>query len=518
VIVEGAEHTTPLALRTHTLVVGSGSGGAVVAAILAEAGVELVVLEEGGRFEAKDFTQRDDEMYPALYRDGGQQTTSDGLVNVLQGSVLGGSTVVNTADCTPIPPAVYAHWRRLLGLTALDEDALAPSEQRVFASLKVNPITPSQVNANNAKLLEGAHKLGLEAGTFLHNRVGCVGSGYCLVGCAYDAKLGAHLTYLPRAVAAGAAVYTDTRVERIALRDPARADGGFVVTGAIVERASRVARLPLRIEAARVVLAAGAVHSPAILAASGFAAKLPQIGRNLSLQPQMPVTAVFRDRGAIVAWRGIPQSAYCSEFDDGTAEHGLGGYRLEGISGGMSQLGVLLPGFGDAHKQAMFRIDRTALSLLLVPDRPSGSIAFEPVPPRGFRVHIDYVLQREWQERLRRGLRTAAEIYFAAGAEQVGFASEIFPPLRSPNELDRLEGFPIRTGLTRLVSAHVQGSCRMSLDARTGVVDQDHRVHGVPGLYVVDASVMPTTAATHTMIPVMTLADRAAQRMLEADA
>ncbi len=102
-IVEGSPLQTPVALRTHTLVIGSGAGGAVVAHGLAMAGVDTVVVEEGGYFLARDMTQRDDEMLPALYRDAGQQRTRDGLINVLQGSCYGGSTVVNAADCEPTP-------------------------------------------------------------------------------------------------------------------------------------------------------------------------------------------------------------------------------------------------------------------------------------------------------------------------------------------------------------------------------------------------------------------------------
>jgi len=138
--------------------------------------------------------------------------------------------------------------------------------------------------------------------------------------------------------------------------------------------------------------------------------------------------------------------------------------------------------------------------------------------PRGIAARIDYRMQDEWKARLRRGMRQAAEIYFAAGAERVAFASEIFPELRGAGDLDRIDEFTVRTGVTRFISAHVQGSCRMSLDAGSGVVDQDHRVHGLRNVFVVDASVMPTTASTHTMIPVMTLADRAAHAMLDRHA
>lgn len=512
---QGHELDAPFARSVDTVIVGSGAGGAPVAAILAEAGVEVLVLEEGGYFTARDFTQRDDEMLPALYRDGANQLTSDGVISVLQGSCFGGSTVINAADCEPTPPAVYAHWKRVAGLTQIDERTLEASERRVLETLRVNEIPRAEVNRNNAIVLEGAQKLGLAAGVFRHNRVGCQGSGYCMIGCAYDAKKGAHLTWLPRAVAAGADVQTDARVERIMLR-AATDERRFVLHGAIIERGTRIARFPLRIEARRVVLAAGAVHTPAILHASGFGRGLPQLGENVSLQPQLAVTALFPGAGSVRAWRGIPQSAFCSAHDHHTAEHGLGGFRVEGLSVGLSQLGAMAPGFGLAHKQAMARVDRTAAALLLVPDQPSGRMCFEHRPPGGFRVRIDYSMKREWLGRLRRGMRNAAEIYFAAGAEQVSFASEIFEPLRSGDALDRIEHFAVRTGVTRFISAHVQGSCRMSPDAARGVVDENHQVHGIPGLYVVDASVMPTTASTHTMIPVMTLADRAAHRMLEA--
>ena len=507
-IVEGAELQTPVARRVDVLVVGSGAGGAVVAHGLASAGVETLVVEEGGRFQARDMTQREDQMLPALYRSRGQQLSSDGLINVLQGSCYGGSTVINSADCEPTPDPVYEFWRRQHGL-ALDRGELADSERRVHAMLGVRPIAASEINRNNGLLLEAARKLGWKAATFDHNREGCRGSGYCLIGCAYDAKRGAHLNYLPRAVEAGTDVYTDVRIERVA----PRAGGGFLATGCVVERGSRLARVPFEVQAERVVLAAGAIHSAAILDASGIGRSLPALGRNVSLQPQMTVAALLPEGRDVVAWRGIPQAAYCTEFDDFSPEHGLGGFRLESISGGMSQIAVGLGGFGHAHKAAMAQARRAALALLLVPDAPSGALSFAH-GARGFEPRIDYRMSAEWVARLRRGLRAAAQAYLAVGAEEVRFGSEVFDPLRSERDLDRALAFPIRTGVTHFLSAHVQGSCRMGADAETSVVDLEHQVHGVRGLYVVDASVFPTSASTHTMIPVMTFADRAVRRML----
>ncbi len=507
-IVEGRTLEAPLRLRTHTAVVGSGSGGAVVARTLAEAGVPVLVLEEGGRFTAADFTQREEEMFPALYRAAAQQFTEDGLVNVLQGSCYGGSTVVNTADCVPIPAAVLAHWRRHFGVS-FDEEELEASRARVFAALRVSRIPRGQVNANNALVLEAGARVGLATGSFDHNRVGCVGSGYCLIGCAYDAKLGTHLSYLPAALAAGAEVYTDLRAERI----ERRARGELAVHGSVLERGTRRARFPFVVVAERAVLAAGAIHTPALLARSGLGRGLPALGRHLSLQPQLPVVADFDDGRRIELWRGIPQSAFASAADD-DAEHGLGGFHVEGINGAVANAAALLPGFGHAHKERMSRFARQASALLLVPDRPSGSVSYEWREGGEVAPRIRYRMEREWAARLRAGMRRAAELYFEAGAARVGFTSDLFPDLEGPDQLDRIERFPIVPGATRFISAHPQGTCRMGPDARTSVVDSNHRVHGLPNLYVVDASVMPTTAATHTMIPIMTLADRAAQRML----
>jgi len=509
-ITEGASITKPLAVRTHTVIIGSGAGGAVVAKHLAEAGNDTIVLEEGGRFTASDFSQRDDQMYPLLYRSGGTQLTEDGLINVLQGSCYGGSTVINMADCVPSPPEVLAHWQQRFGLAEITEEALAPSVERVLRELEVERIEDDEVNPNNRMVLEGAKRLGYRAGTFLDNRTDCVGSGYCLVGCSYDAKIGTHLSYLPAAVKAGAQVYTDCRAERI----EKLANGRLRVRGTVVERFGRVPRLPFTIEAERVVLAAGAVHSPAILKNSGLDRALPELGRNVSLQPQTIVSGIFDDATKVVAWRGVPQSVFCSEFDDNRPEHGMGGFRLEGVFGSLGHLATALPGFGHAHKELMAKAAHIAGGLLLTPDRPSGEMNWSFDPKLGFRPRIRYRMSREWLARMRRGLAMAAKVYFAAGARRVLFPSEIFPPLESADEIDRVADFPVRSGVTRFISAHVQGTCRMSLDARRGVVDQDHRVHGEPRIYVVDASVMPTTASTHTMIPIMAMADRAAHRML----
>jgi choline dehydrogenase-like flavoprotein len=90
---------------------------------------------------------------------------------------------------------------------------------------------------------------------------------------------------------------------------------------------------------------------------------------------------------------------------------------------------------------------------------------------------------------------------------------QAFPLLKSPDELDKVEQFPIEPGLASFGSAHNQGTCRMGSSRDNSVVDQNLRLHTGDNIYVMDASVMPSSAPTHVMQPIMVVADRAIHRM-----
>jgi choline dehydrogenase-like flavoprotein len=509
-IIQGHEITAALKLKTHSVVIGSGAGGGVAAHQLAAAGVDTIVLEEGGYFQAKDFNQREEDMMPALYRAGGRQTTTDGMIYVWQGSAFGGSTLINTADATPIEPEVLHHWQQHFGLAHLTEESLAASYQRVYQDLNVHRLEDNILNRNNNVLVETAKRLGYKAGVFDSNRKGCVGSGYCFSGCAYNAKQGTNLTYLPRASERGAQIYTDMRVDRI----ERLSSGKYRIHASVIERGSRAYRLPVEIDAVRIVLAAGTVHTPAILKRSGFDKGLPQLGRNISLQPQLGMSAHFDASDPMISWRGAPQSCYVSEFDDNRASHGLGGFRMEGIGG----LPGIFAGFGNTigkeHKRLMRDYPHTQFSALLVPDQPTGTMDWEWGPDGKVKPKIEYTPTAEWVQRFRNGLKTATEFMFQAGAKRVSFNSTAYPAITHPDQLAKIDQFPVAPGMVALTSAHVQGSCRIGLNADVGVVDQNLKLHNLDNIYVVDGSVMPTTASTHTMIPIMVMADRAMHKLL----
>lgn len=491
----GLEVADGFTVRTQVCVIGSGAGGGVAAGRLAEAGRDVVVLEEGPHVPGARMTQVEAEMYPLLYRDGAQQFTDDGGVNVLQGRAVGGSTVVNMADVVPIPDAVLDHWAAAFGVDRYGRDTVAAAAREAAESLGAHPIAEADLNRNNALLLQGGRRVGIAGAPFVHNRVGCVKSGYCLVGCSYDAKRHVGLTWIPRALATGRClVQTDARVDRL------EHDGRRVVA-AVGRLLDPVAARPLgrfRVEADHFVLAAGAVHSPALLLASDLGGRA--VGRNLSLQPQAPLVATFPDD--VVLWRGIPQAAFLDGKETATPSDGLGGFRLEGVGAGPAMGATTIPLWGEALGTWMREFRRSAAMLVLVPDRPGGRV----VRGRDGRPKIRYPLQDAWAATMRRALRAAGEVYLAAGAESVGLPFVGAPPVRTVADLDVVDRLPLRAGSLTLISAHPQGTCRMGRDAATSVVGLDLRVHGVPNLQVLDASVFPTTSSTHTMIPTMTFA------------
>lgn len=471
--------------RVQDVVIGSGAGGGVLACRLAEAGRAVLILEEGPAVDKSSFTQREGEMYGRLYRRAGDQRTADGTIAVLQGRCLGGSTTVNMGDCVPTPPEVLEHWRTVFGWEhwggTTNEDVEAAARV-VMTEMGATQIGDESINRSNSLLRDGSAKIGLVGRPLVHNRVGCVGSGYCLIGCAYDAKRGTLLSHLPRARAAGAETWCDSWAERI---EPAQG-GGWVIRGP-----------QIAVFAERVFICAGAIHSPALLDRSGMGGAA--VGHNLSLQPQVPAMAVFPD---VVDWhRGIPQSYGVDGKLRQSAEEGLGGFTIEGLGAGPAMTASTLPLPIGELRSLLGRYRSMAGALCLVPDRPTGRVSWSM---RG-RQRIAYTLQPQWWDQAREAMRDVSRSWLAAGAEEVRIASTRVPPIRSEADLAVLDALQPRSSEWSLISAHPQGTCRMGPGADC-VVGLDFRVRDTESIYVCDASLFPTTASTHTMVPVMAMA------------
>ncbi len=213
-IVRGRDLERGLDVACDAVVVGTGAGGSVAIRELARAGISVIGLEEGGYHQPRDCNQREEAMFPLLFQDGGGRTTKDLAIRVLQGRGVGGSTVHNTNLCKRTPDAILELWARRYGVSGAGVRDLAPSFERIERDLSVSPIDPRLVNANNDVLRRGAGALGYAWSVLSHNRVGCQLSGFCELGCAYDAKQNALKVMIPEATRAGAFDFLEKPLSR----------------------------------------------------------------------------------------------------------------------------------------------------------------------------------------------------------------------------------------------------------------------------------------------------------------
>ncbi|MGB3052643.1 MAG: GMC family oxidoreductase N-terminal domain-containing protein [Polyangiales bacterium] len=497
-ILDLSKEAAPAAITVEICVIGSGSGGATAARLLAEAGHEVLVLEEGRDLVGPERTQRDGPMYDQLYMDRGGRASHDLSVSVLQGRVLGGGGVINTCDVVPIPDGVLQHWAVKYGLEDYAPERFKPFTEDALADLSASRIPESLVNLANDKLRQGAKGLGLRGEVMLHNRVGCRGLGTCLIGCPIHAKRNPRMVALPKAIEAGARIFTRARAVKI---DKAGQELKEVRVRTL-DPGGYHEQNELTVQAKIVIVAANAIASAQLLLRSGVGNS--HVGQNLMLQPQLAIIGIFDER--IAAFDGIPQSYAVTEFEeDDNTEFGLWGFRIEGIMGTPGIVSSLLPFSGAPGMKGMAQYDHMAPSLLLAPDAPSGQVEVA----RNGRLTIRYEQHDNHRERLRRAVENAAKVYLEAGAREVLVPT--VPPLiiRSAREAQQARQLPFAPATAPMISAHQQGTVRFAASERDGGADLNGQVYGTRDVYVFDSSGFPSSASSHTMTPII-----ASSRML----
>jgi len=491
-------------LKYDIVIVGSGAGGGTVAqelSPLCRAGLRIAVLEKGPHLRDEEFTGRELEMAGALYEDGGGFLTSDGAMTIAFGCAYGGSTVVYTGT-SMLPPERVIHRWGVPGLTHADLECRA---RKFMAENNAHLIEDRLINENNQMFVAGCRKLGYDVQQFPVNIKGCRGSSLCNLGCPNQAKQGTDRVQLPNAERNGVEVVTRCEVLRVDERS---------LTARVAAKPEGAKGDPsgwepgdYQIDAGIVVLSAGAVNTPVLLLRSRMARRLPQIGRRFTVHPAFII--VGEHARPIVNFVGHPKSYY---VDFAESEH----FVLETCMYFPFITAKSMAGFGQSHSAFMRAFPRLQMILVLACDDADevNRVAID----RAGKPVVHYRFQRKAIDGLIHGAFAAAKILFAAGAMRVHMpvARETTIEARDAPRLDeiatRAEFVP---GQTPVSAAHPQGGCGMGSDASDSVTDSNGRVHGLPWLFVADASLFPNSLEINPYVTIMALADRVAQRIRE---
>jgi choline dehydrogenase-like flavoprotein len=305
------------------------------------------------------------------------------------------------------------------------------------------------------------------------------------------------VTSVPQALARGARLFADCRVDRIT-RSGAVVTG---VTGHVVRPGGR--RGPrLTVRARAVIVAGGAIQTPALLARSGLRSASGQLGRNLSVHPNAVVTALFDQD--VRGWQGVHQAFQVREF----AGEGL---LLTATNLTPPMLAGILPAYGRELGELMAAYNQIVTAGPLVSDTGTGRIRNLP----GLGPQVFYQLTDQDATRVARGVELTAEALFTAGARRVLLPFDGAPVIRDPAGLRRLLARPVAKRSLQLYSVHLMGTARMSEDPRRGVTGSFGEFHGAGGLIVADASVFPGPIGINPMETVIALAMRNARRLID---
>jgi choline dehydrogenase-like flavoprotein len=486
-------------------VVGSGAAGGVAALKLAEAGFDVIVVEEGPNIPKqqghggpshvrKTLNEREAEMYKLLYQEGATRLTKNGGVKVLQGRCLGGGTAVNWSACLPPRLETLDEWQKR-GLPFTRQN-LDPYLREVVNYLPV--VRNDKYNTSARKFIEGCDHLGIPHDNLPNNTHNCRECGSCGVGCPYDRKMSGFVRWLPDAVARGATVYTDTKVDKLV----GTADRITEVRCRFLDGKNRPTGGTLVVKPKKgVVLAAGSVGTPGVLLRSKLDAG-KRVGRWTHIHPVTITIGKYPEKTSPAY--GVPDNMWTPKFAAGPT-----GYLVE--TG--SFFPVLSASATLQHGEELHRIMRDyyphgAISYAhhttgFDDTQPYGTVALDD---NGDPV-LDYVIPKANVGPMRESLVEMCRIHLAAGASSVYVMRN--PPLEVRGEADFAEIRKINFAepqRSTIFTVHVMGGCQMNKDNARRVVNNDFTFRDKKNLWVLDASIFPTALGANPQVTIYALA------------
>jgi choline dehydrogenase-like flavoprotein len=511
------------------LIVGAGPTGAVAAKRFVEAGMRVVVLEQGdwpdyskaranhpdfeltaGRYWSANPNRR---QAPADY----PIDDADSDISAVLYNAVGGGTVIYAAHWQRNMPSDF-RVRTLDGIAddwPLTYEDLEPFYEEVeedfgisglagdpaFPLGKGPPLPPAPIGPMGRRVARAHNRLGWHwwpAPNAIATRAygplkPCTQRATCMWGCVEGAKGSADLTHWPDNVRQGVRLVTGARVRRLEINDRG------LVTGAVYVDRNGVEHLQ---KAGMTVLGANGIGTPRILLLStspkfpnGLANSSGLVGRRLMMHPFGTVVGLFDDElGSTHGPWG--QHLHCLEFYETDAARGF----LRGAKWGLQPTGGPLsmtrsypwgdnPIWGpDFHRKLRERLSHSAMWGIIAEDLPEeeNRVVLDPEMKDADGIpapKLVYRMSGNSKRLLQFHLQRAKDSLEAAGARETVIAP-----------------------LIRETGWHLLGTAKMGTDPATSVVDPWGRCHDVPNLFIYDGSIWPTSSGMNPTATIAALA------------
>ncbi len=469
-------------------IIGTGAGGAVVGYHLAQSGLKVLMLEKGDYHthdEIKSETR--EENLQKLWKNRGAQVTRLPLLAITQGECVGGSTIINYGMCFRIPDETLQIWKSETGVE-FSKDELHNEYAEVETQIQVRKITDAGIS--HEKLEIGCKKLGYSGDWMYKNYI--IDEG--------GIKQNVLLSYLEKADPENLEIYANCKATKIL-------KNGNKISKIQAVHTTSDKTITIDVNPTIIVLSAGAIASSELLLQNKIANNSGHIGKHLSFHPASSVIAQFDH--VINGQNDLSMAFHCDEF--GIVKTKKPGFMIESVFVSPATFSTATPGIGNENTEFIKKYDYSAIAGVLIQDEANGSVSLN----WSNDAVVDYILSETDGKKLLKGLKTVAEIFFAAGATKVITGHIQKTVLESIADLSLIDERGSGLGSFRLASAHPQGGNRMGADKKTSVVNSYCRSHDIENLYICDASVFPTSLGVNPQLTVMTIASLAAKKILE---
>ncbi len=486
-------------LHFDIVIIGSGAGGGTVAkelAPLCKKGLTIALLEMGPRHLPHENTRQEFEMAQKYYFNGGGFQTQSKDMTLAFAKGLGGSTNVYTGVTFKLPQHAVDKWN-IDGINLQDLD---PRMNKYLAENGAHFESSENINQNNQLFKQGCEHLNWHVDEFLINTRNCAGLATCNLGCPRSAKQGTAVVQIPVAEAAGVEVITHCQVERI-VYDSA---DDIRVHADLTQSNKLYAQGAYDIRAGKVVVCAGAIHSPALLMRSFGKNFHPDIGRYLTCHPAMIIAGEYAQ--SLDSTQGSPKNYYSKQF----VEHDR--FLLESCMYFPFSFARNLVGFGPEVDEFIGRYPHLQMILALVLDDalPDNRVDID----RAGQAQVYYEISDNIRACFVEALKASGRLMFAAGAKRVHLpgTKAFYTYAHQADELDTLLTTEhLKPGQVTIASAHLMGGCRMGNSPEEGVCDNRGRLYNYKNIYVADGSLFPSCAEVNPYLTIMALADRVAE-------